>query len=166
MLDCKFFTRNQQKHWLVVELSSFKEEATFGPSCTAEFCATRGILWAPYILYNNFLTSPLGATYCQEPCWDIPVGSSMAPLSDLRIPFPVSKLENLYYWAQASYTKTHSKRKEWWLSLFISLVCLIIGAEGPRKACLLDKAVLFSNFLSFLFIVCLFMSLCRFPIFP
>ena len=48
MLDCKFFARNQQKHWLVVELPSFKEEATFEPSCTAEFCATRGILRAPF----------------------------------------------------------------------------------------------------------------------
>ena len=34
----------------LVELPSFKEEATFEPSCTVEFCATRGILRAPFIL--------------------------------------------------------------------------------------------------------------------
>ena len=48
MLTCNFFARNQQKHHLAVELLSFKEAATFGSRSTEEFCATRGILRAPF----------------------------------------------------------------------------------------------------------------------
>ena len=48
MLTCNFFARNQQKHHLAVESWSFKEAATFGSRSTEEFCATRGILRAPF----------------------------------------------------------------------------------------------------------------------
>ena len=48
MWTCKFFARNQQKHHLAVESWSFKEAATFGSRSTEEFCATRGILRAPF----------------------------------------------------------------------------------------------------------------------
>ena len=48
MLTCKYFARNQQKHHLAVESWSFKEAATFGSRRTEEFCATRGILRAPF----------------------------------------------------------------------------------------------------------------------
>ena len=52
MLTCIFFARNQQKHHLAVESWSFKEAATFGSRSTEEFCATRGILRAPF--WQNF----------------------------------------------------------------------------------------------------------------
>ena len=44
--DIIFFSP-KNRPW-VVELPSLKEEATFEPSSTAEFCATRGILRAPF----------------------------------------------------------------------------------------------------------------------
>ena len=50
MLTCNFFARNQQKHHLAVESWSFKEAATFGSRSTEEFCATRGILRAPFCI--------------------------------------------------------------------------------------------------------------------
>ena len=60
MLTCNFFARNQQKHHLAVESWSFKEAATFGSRSTEEFCATRGILRAPFYFSNGciyFLSS-------------------------------------------------------------------------------------------------------------
>ena len=51
MLTCNFFARNQQKHHLAVESWSFKEAATFGSRSTEEFCATRGILRAPFCTF-------------------------------------------------------------------------------------------------------------------
>ena len=51
MLTCNFFARNQQKHHLAVESWSFKEAATFGSRSTEEFCATRGILRAPFEIF-------------------------------------------------------------------------------------------------------------------
>merc|ERR1712131_280646 len=59
MLTCNFFARNQQKHHLAVESWSFKEAATFGSRSTEEFCATRGILRAPF--------QCLKVCQCQQP---------------------------------------------------------------------------------------------------
>ena len=55
MLTCNFFARNQQKHHLAVESWSFKEAATFGSRSTEEFCATRGILRAPFYRCSQHL---------------------------------------------------------------------------------------------------------------
>ena len=46
MLDCKFFARNQRKHWLLVELPSFKEEAPFEP-IQQSFVPREEFLWRP-----------------------------------------------------------------------------------------------------------------------
>ena len=63
MLTCNFFARNQQKHHLAVESWSFKEAATFGSRSTEEFCATRGILRAPFGHFSTPEIEKLGELF-------------------------------------------------------------------------------------------------------
>ena len=70
MWTCKFFARNQQKHHLAVESWSFKEAATFGSRSTEEFCATRGILRAPFCrhILSQYATTP-NWRVSPDPCY-------------------------------------------------------------------------------------------------